>query len=178
MTRTRYRIFETEYPYFMTCTIVGWLPVFTRSEAVQILFDCWRFLQQNGDFKLYGYVVLENHLHLIASAPDLPNAMKSFKMYTARQIIDLLERHSAQVLLRQLRAFKLPHKTKSQYQVWQEGNKPKQIGNDEMMLQKLEYIHNNPVKRGYVDEPVHWRYSSARNYAGKSGLVDVVVDWA
>ena len=40
MTRTRYRIRETEYPYFLTCTVVGWLPVFTRPEAVRILFDC------------------------------------------------------------------------------------------------------------------------------------------
>ena len=46
-----------------------------------------------------------------------------------------------------------------------------------MMLQKLEYLHNNPVKRGYVDEPVHWRYSSAQNYAGKPGLVEVITDW-
>jgi putative transposase len=46
-----------------------------------------------------------------------------------------------------------------------------------MMLQKLEYIHNNPVKRGYVDEAVHWRYSSARNYAGVPGLVEVITDW-
>ena len=45
------------------------------------------------------------------------------------------------------------------------------------MLQKLEYIHNNPVRRGYVDDPVHWRYSSARNYAGKAGLLDVITDW-
>ena len=69
MTRTRYRIFETESPYFMTCTIVGWLAVFTRPEAVQIVFDCWKFLFKEKNFKLYGYVVLENHLHLIASAP-------------------------------------------------------------------------------------------------------------
>ena len=46
-----------------------------------------------------------------------------------------------------------------------------------MILQKLEYIHNNPVKRGYVDEAVHWRYSRARNYARKPGLVEVVTDW-
>ena len=178
MTRTRYRIFEAGYPYFMTCTIVGWLPIFTRPEAVEILFDSWRFLRQDRDFQLYGYVVLENHLHLIASAPELANAMKSFKMYTAGKIIDLLERHGATVLLRQLRALKLRHKTKSQYQVWQEGSKPKQIESDEMMLQKLEYIHNNPVQRGYVDEPWHWRYSSARNYAGRPGLLEVVTDWA
>src|SRR6516225_3001569 len=113
MSRTRYRIFETEYPYFLTCTIVGWLPVFTRPEAAQIVFDCWRFLQANKNLTLYGYVLLENHLHLIASAPDLANVMKSFKMYTARQIIDLLKQNGAHVLLRQLRAHKLAHKTKS-----------------------------------------------------------------
>jgi putative transposase len=47
-----------------------------------------------------------------------------------------------------------------------------------MMLQKLEYIHYNPVKRGYVDEPTDWRSSSARNYAGRPGLIEVVTDWA
>ena len=63
------------------------------------------------------------------------------------------------MLLRQLRALKLRHKTRSEYQEWQEGSHPKQIANDEMMRQKLEYMHNNPVKRGYVDEAVQWRYS-------------------
>jgi putative transposase len=158
--------------------MVGWLPVFTRPEAVQIVFESWRFLQKERDFKLYGYVVLENHLHLIASAPNLANAIKSFKMYTATAIIALLQRHSAQVLLKQFHALKSPYKTESTYQIWQEGSQPKQIGKNEMMLQKLEYIHNNPIKRGYVDEAVHWRYSSAHNYAGRHGLIDVVTDWA
>jgi putative transposase len=177
MTRTRYRIFEDEYPYFMTCTIVGWVPIFTRPEAVQIVFDSWSFLKKEKAFCLYGYVVLENHLHLVASAPTLSNVMKSFKMYTARQIIDLLEAHGATVLLRQLRALKLRHKVESDYQVWEEGSKPKQVVSDAMMRQKLEYMHNNPVKRGYVDDPLHWRYSSARNYTGQAGLVDVITDW-
>jgi putative transposase len=177
MTRTRYPIFEEGHPYFMTCTIVGWVAVFTRLEAVQIVFDSWRFLGAERDFRLYGYVILENHLHLIASAPSVANAMKSFKMYTARHIVDLLEVHHATVLLNQLRALKRRHKTASDYQVWEEGNKPKQIDTDAMMLQKLEYIHNNPVKRGYVDDPVHWRYSSARNYAGMPGLAQVITNW-
>jgi REP element-mobilizing transposase RayT len=177
MTRTRYRIFDNTHPHFMTCTIVGWLPVFTRPEAVQIVFDSWNFLKREKEFRLYGYVILENHLHLIASAPDLANAIKSFKMYTARQIIDLLEAHGATVLLKQLRMLKLPYKTESEYQVWEEGSKPKQIDTDAMMEQKLEYTHYNPVKRGYVDDPVHWRYSSARNYAGLPGLIEVITDW-
>jgi REP element-mobilizing transposase RayT len=161
----------------MTCTVVGWLPVFTRPDAVQILFDSWQYLKKNVRFQLYGYVILENHLHVIASAPDLANAMKSFKMYTARQVVDLLERNKADVLLSQLRAHKMSYKVDSEYQVWQEGSKPKEIGNTEIMWQKLEYTHMNPVKRGYVDEPVHWRYSSARNYAGTPGLIEVVTDW-
>jgi REP element-mobilizing transposase RayT len=177
MSRTRYRIYENEYPHFLTWTIVGWQAVFTRPEAVQIVFDSWDFLKREKHFRLYGYVVLENHLHLLASAPDLSGAIKSFKMYTARQIIDLLERHRAQVLLRQLRALKKRHKTESEYQVWEEESKPKQMSSNEMMLQKLEYMHNNPVKRGYVDDPVHCRYSSAGNYAGRVGLVDVITDW-
>jgi putative transposase len=177
MTRTRYRFHDNKHPYFLSCTIVGWLPVFTRPQTVQIVYDSWRFLAKEKDFRLYGYVILENHLHLLASAPDLANAVKSFKMYTARQIVDQLEQHGAKVLLNQLRMMKLRHKTQSEYQVWEEGSHPQQIESDEVMLQKLEYAHNNPVKRGYVDDPVQWRYSSARNYAGLPGLIDVITDW-
>ena len=54
---------------------------------------------------------------------------------------------------------------------------PQQIRNEEMMLQKLDYMHNNPLQRGYVDKPVHWRYSSARNYARMPSLIDVITDW-
>lgn len=177
MTRTRYRIFETEYPYFLTCTIVGWLPVFTRSEAVNIVLDSWRFLQTERDLKLFGYVIMENHLHFVASVPDLNKVLKDFKSYTARQIIDLLENRSAKVILRQLKAHKLSHKQQSTYQLWQEGSQPKQVYNDEVMRQKLDYMHYNPVKRGYVDELEHWRYSSARNYADREGLIEVIKDW-
>ncbi len=177
MTRTRYRIYETEYPYFITSTISSWIPVFTRQQTADIIFDSWRHLQQERELKLFAYVILENHLHMIVSAPELPTIMQSFKSYTARRIIDLLKACSCETLLRQLRATKLNHKKESEYQVWQEGGKPKQIQNDSMMWQKIEYTHNNPVDRGFVDDPTHWRWSSARNYAGQQGLVEVVTDW-
>ena len=177
MTRTRYLIRDKEQPHFLTCTIVGWLPVFTRPETVQIVLDSWRFLQAERRLTLYGYVILENHLHLIASSPDLGKEVKNFKSFTARQIIDLLKLRQATVLLDQLEWRKRRYKIESKYQLWQEGSHPQLIQSEEMMRQKLEYIHNNPVERGYVDEPVHWRYSSARNYAGLPGLIDVVTEW-
>ena len=160
----------------MTCTINGWLPVFTRPETVNIIFDSWRDLAVNDAFKLFGYVILENHLHLIASAPDLPNVIKRFKSYTARRILDLLVERKASVILQHMETFKRAHKVESDYQFREEGVHPQQIQSDEMMIQKLEYIHNNPVERGYVDVPEHWRYSSARNYLGQPSLMEVVID--
>jgi REP element-mobilizing transposase RayT len=177
MGRSRYKIGEDGYPYFLTCTIVAWLPVFTRQETVGIVLDSWRFLQDHERLTVFGYVILENHLHLIASAGDISKEIGDFKSFTARKIIDSLQEQSAGTLLEQLRFYKSRHKTDRPYQLWQEGSHPQQIQNEEMMRQKLEYIHNNPVKRGYVDEPAHWRYSSARNYASLPGLLPVVVVW-
>jgi putative transposase len=175
--RTRYRIFDTAKPHFMTVTVNGWLPVFTKPETVVIVLESWRYLIKNDSFLLYAYVILENHIHLIASAPDLANVMKRFKMFTARKIIDLLKERNSATLLRHFQALKRDHKTQSDYQLWEEGFHPQEITVDEMMRQKVEYIHLNPVKRGYVDDPTHWRSSSARNYAGQPGLIDVVTDW-
>jgi len=177
MTRSRYKIFDTQYPHFLTCTIVGWLPVFTRPETVQIIFDSWQFLQEHGRLQIHGYVILENHLHLIASGIELAKEIGDFKSYSARQILDYLEAKKATTLLDQLKWHKAKHKTDRTYQLWQEGSHPQEISTEEIMWQKLEYMHNNPVKRGYVDEPTHWRWSSARNYAGLVGLFPVITDW-
>jgi len=55
-----------------------WLPVFTRPETVQILLDCWRYQREQAGLRLYGYVVLENHLHFIAQAQNLNNVLSHF----------------------------------------------------------------------------------------------------
>jgi len=178
MSRSRYRIFEQEYPYFLTDTIVAWLPVFARPTLVNVIFDSWRFLQRERGVRIFGYVIMENHLHWVASGEELSKKIGQFKSYTARAIIDEMERAGFRTLLDELRFFKLRHKTDQTHQLWQESSHPQQIQSDEMMLQKLEYMHHNPLRRGYVDDPLHWRYSSARNYAGISGLIDVLTDWA
>jgi putative transposase len=177
MTRSRYRFGENEYAYFLTCTVVGWLPIFTRPETVQFLYDSWRFLQENGRLTIYGYVILENHLHLVASSPNISKEIGDFKSFTARKVVDHLEACNVRTLLKWLRLIKAHHKHDREYQVWQEGSHPEQIKDDDMMRQKLDYIHMNPMKRGYVDEPTHWRHSSARNYAGLPGLFPVKTEW-
>ena len=141
------------------------------------MLDSWRFLQGHGRLEIYAYVVMENHLHLIASSPDLSKEIGDFKSFTARTIIDYLIEKGARNVLRQLALHKSRYKKDRTYQLWQEGSHPQLIQSEEMMRQRVEYIHDNPVKRGYVDDPTHWRYSSARNYAGLAGLLDVTVVW-
>lgn len=89
----------------------------------------------------------------------------------ARTMIDTLKKDGNRRLLKQIAFRRLKHKQQNDHQVWAEGNYPKQLINDAMVAQKLAYIHFNPVKRGYVDRPEHWRYSSARNYLGMDGII-------
>ena len=160
----------------MTCTVLHWVPVFTRTETVEILLDSLRHLSTEG-LKIYAYVILENHMHIIAQSADLRHDVGRFKSYTAKQILAYLKENQVKTVLDQLAFYKKAHKNDRGYQFWQEGVHPEWIQSDEMMRQKIAYIHNNPVTRGYVDEPEHWRYSSARNYAGLEGRLDVSMEW-
>ena len=177
MARSRYHFGEAGFPHFLTCTVVGWLPVFTRPETVQILLDSWQFLQDQKRIALMGYVVLENHIHFIASAQNLPKEVGDLESIMARRIIDYLSERHVRTLLEGLEYHKARHKGDRRYQLWQEGSHPKIIETEAIMRQKLDYIHDNPVKSGFVSDPTHWRYSSARNYAGIKALVSVTTEW-
>jgi len=160
MGRSRFSVIN-ESPHFLTCTIA------------KLLLDSLSFLQKQQRLKLFAYVIMENHLHLLASSAELSKEIGNFKSFTARQIVDYLEEKKHFSLLKQLNYYKSEHKKNRNYQVWQEGSHPEMIVSEKMFRAKLEYIHNNPVKRGYVDQPDHWRYSSARNYLGLEGLLSL-----
>jgi putative transposase len=155
MARDRYKIKQNDGPHFLTCTVVEWLPISTRPRAVDIVLVSLRYLQSREGMILYGFVIMENHAHLIVSSENPTHTIGRFKSFTARKIIDLLTNKGEKGMLRQLKHGKLPHKTDREYQLWQEGSHPVLIQGREMMRQRLEYVHGNPLRRGYVDDPVH-----------------------
>ncbi|WP_446810619.1 hypothetical protein ACH50O_03280 [Methylomonas sp. 2BW1-5-20] len=110
MGRSRYVITEADKPHFMISTVVEGLAVFTRPETVQIPMDSWPYQRQQAGLKLYGYMILENHLHFIAQAPELDKCVASFKAYTARRIIDHLRQRKVERLLQRQRFAKAAHK--------------------------------------------------------------------
>ncbi len=126
---------------------------------------------------LYAYVIMENHIHMVIQADDVQEILSKFKSFTARQIIDYFKESNHKDILKLLGFFKLQHKKDRDFQLCQEGIHPVQIDSLDKMKQKEEYIHNNPVKKGYVEEPVHWIYSSARNYSNLESVLEISTDW-
>ncbi len=156
----------------MSCSVVNWIPVFTRKEIVQILMDSLQYLQQNG-LSIYAYVIMQDHLHLIAQSHKLDKDIARFKSFTARQILDYLKNIGEHELLSKFSLYKKAHKKDRQYQFWQEGVHPEIILNEKMMREKILYIHQNPVKNSLVGKAEEWIYSSAGNYAGNKGPLSV-----
>ncbi|MCD4819722.1 MAG: transposase [Candidatus Cloacimonetes bacterium] len=177
MARSRYKFINKEQPHFLTCTVVNWISVFGIPNVSQIILDSLQFLQSEKRIKLFAFVIMEHHIHLVAQAENIEKEIKNFKSFTARKIIDYFIETDYKRILKQLSNSKKRYKIDRDYQFWQEASHPEQIINYEMMTQKIDYIHNNPVSSGFVDKDIHWRYSSARNYSELHGVIDVTTEW-
>jgi REP element-mobilizing transposase RayT len=177
MSRSHYKLYDTHYPYFLTLTINNGVSIFTRPRTASILLEALRYQQQHYDLNLYAYVILKCHIHLIVRSEQLTKMIASLKRWTAQKIIEVLNVDHAQRVLNALLLPQTVCKQGRQYQVWAEDSAPQKIHNLAMMQQKVEYIHNNPVNWGYVVCQEHWRYSSARNYSGREGLLRVDQSW-
>ncbi|MBI5248101.1 MAG: transposase [Desulfomonile tiedjei] len=175
MGRSRYKTVAGHDTYFATCTVVNWLPLFTKPELAEIVLNSFQYLHQQDRIALHAYVVMENHIHFIATADSFSDELRNFKSFTAKKIVDLLRLGGPSFYLGEMRVSKKRHKTDQTYQVWQEGSHPEAIAGGEVLRQKIECIHFNPVRRGYVDQPEYWRYSSARDYSGQGGLIPIEV---
>jgi REP element-mobilizing transposase RayT len=171
--RSRYQIIENNSIYFITSTIVEWIPVFIKKEYFDIIVESLSYCRQKKGLKLFAYVVLDNHVHFVASADNLSQIIKDFKSYTAREIIKTAKSEERKWLLNQFEFYKKKYKKDSEYQVWQEGFHPQMVTREEVFKQKVEYIHNNPVKRGFVEQAEHWVYSSAKNYICDKGHIEI-----
>ena len=159
--RTRYQVREPHAAHFITSSIVEWLPVFTSARCCDILVESFAYCREHKGLLIHAWVILDNHFHAIVAGPQLSQTISDLKKFTARRILAQLPLEGRDWLLNQLGYFCAAHKRASEHQVWQEGFHPQAIVTDEMMRQKLESIDNNPVRRGWVASPEHWRYSSA-----------------
>ncbi|MFA7711012.1 MAG: transposase [Candidatus Neomarinimicrobiota bacterium] len=169
MTRTRNRATELEYPIFATSTCIDWLPLLTPNDAKQILVDVIVNFQKRKQFKIFAYVIMHNHFHIIYSSSNPAKDIGSMKSFSSRQIIQYYHNINAKDILRRMQNACPDYRKDRIYKFWQEGYHPKQIINMEIFQQKIDYIHLNPVRKGYVDLPEKWKWSSAN----PDGLIEI-----
>ncbi len=162
--RSSYKIVDNQYPYFITSTILEWIPIFTNSKYCDILISALKFYQANKNLKIFSFVIMDNHFHMIAMNDNLSRIISDFKKFIAKEIINNLKADNKEWALHQFEFYKQKHKTESSFQIWQEGFHPIQISSQEIFNQKTEYIHHNPVRRGLVENAEDWKYSSAGFY--------------
>ena len=94
-----------------------------------------------------------NHLHLIIQSDDAIGFIRDFKKFTSKKLIENIKSFEPSILDL--------FKDGDGYRFWKDDNQPKIIENEKFALQKINYIHNNPVVKGYVTKPEHWKWSSA-----------------
>ena len=139
--------------YFVTLTVQNWYYIFDRQDRWSILLNALKFYQENHNLKIFAWVFMLNHLHLIFQNPESYIFLKSYKSYTSHQLIKNLEETEPNVL----RIFKF----EDGYHIWRHKNYPELIESEKFFFQKVNYIENNPVKKEYVYKPEDWKFSSA-----------------
>ena len=140
--------------YFLTFTIKKWYYLFDRHNRWKIITDSIEYCRKNKNLKLYGFVFMINHIHLIVESPDVAGFVRDFKRHTSREI-------HKNIIITELSIEPLFLETSETYSIWQETNMPILLESEKIFQQKLNYIHENPVRKNYVMRAEDWYWSSA-----------------
>jgi putative transposase len=153
--------------FFVTLTVVSWIDVFTRKGYCEEIVKNIRYCQQHKGLELYAYVIMSSHMHWIAGHKEgrLNNMLRDFKSYSAKQILTMIY-NGPEESRKDWMKIVFQYNAKFQRQnaenmFWQKTNHPLDCFNENVLRQKINYVHCNPVRAGLVAEPHHWWYSSA-----------------
>ena len=176
----KYAIRDQLAIYSVTFTVVNWIDLFIRDQYREVIQSSIQYCQKNKHLNIHAYCIMTSHLHLILSVSEgeLSDVIRDFKSYTSKQVRTLLgnkelpESRREWLLWMFERAGK-HNKRNNDYQLWQQHNHPIELSTNQMIDQRLAYVHSNPVEAGFVYKPEDWVWSSARQYAGEIGDIQL-----
>ncbi|KAA5534454.1 transposase [Taibaiella lutea] len=161
-------VFKRYELHFFTATILEWKMLLLPDKYKDIIIDSLKFLVKEERVIIHGFVIMSNHIHIIwhcRHPHKRENIQRDFLKFTAQKIkFDLIENHPEV-----LRHFKVNAKDR-EYQFWEINPLSIDIWTEAVVKQKLNYIHENPLRAGLVKNPVEYLYSSARYY--ETGIDD------
>jgi REP element-mobilizing transposase RayT len=174
---TGYKIQEKDGAHFLTFQIVGWVDLFTRKDYRDLILDSFRYCQQHKGLILFAYVIMSNHIHLLAQSHlgNLSGFIRDFKNFTSKRFIEIIKEdsESRRDWLKIVFQYHGKYKKNQMNQFWTHENHAEHIYSQKFIEQKIKYIHDNPVRSGIVSKPEDYIYSSARNYADLDSLIDI-----
>lgn len=153
--------------YFVTLTIVYWIDIFTRPLYKDFIIKNLEFCRKNKGLEIYSYVIMSNHLHLILRAKEKPlsDVLRDFKTFTSKELFKMIKENQQESrkdwIIRLMENAGKKNGLNQNHQFWQNDNQPILIDNNQQFLIKQNYIHENPVRSGYVAESHEFLYSSA-----------------
>jgi len=159
--------------FFWTATINQWQKLLQPDKYKDIIIDSLNYLSNTGKIDVFGFVIMPNHIHLIWRTKELngkETAQGSFLKYTAHEFRKMLYKENKNELLYyQVDAHNKEH------EFWQRDSLAILLFSKEIAFQKLDYIHYNPVEAGFVTKAEEWKYSSAIDYFGGRGLLEIIM---
>ena len=177
MSADNYFIKDQNAVYFLTFTVTDWIDTFTRKEYKIEIVNSLNYCIQHKGLIVFAWCLMSNHLHLVCKANDgfrISEIIRDFKKFTSKSIVKLVseipESRKEWMLYRFEFAGKFDNRIKN-YKFWQETNHAVLLDNTEMIDQRINYTHENPVRAFIVSEPQDYLFSSARDYSGEKGYV-------
>ena len=177
----KYKFHNPEGIYFISFATVYWLDVFVREQYFAAFIESLGYCRRNKGLELFAFCILPSHVHLIFRDKnnDPSKLLKEIKTFTSKNlqalIIDKPQESRMEWLIWMMEKAGSKNSNVKYRQLWQQNNKPIELWSNEVIQQKIDYIHNNPVESGFVSEPNHWKYSSANNFSSGLGVMEIDV---
>jgi putative transposase len=152
--------YPENWPKFYTATIQGWKHLLKTEKYKAVIIDSLKFLVDSNRVKVSAFVIMDNHVHFIWQAMygyNLKDIQTSFKKYTANQFAKLLTEDKN---IEQYAVNAIDRK----YHFWKRNSLGIELFSETVFIQKLNYIHMNPVKAGVCKYAEEYEYSSALFY--------------
>jgi putative transposase len=175
----KYKFGDNDKLYFISFAVVYWIDLFIRKEYKDILIDSWKYCQKEKDLEIYGWCIMSSHVHMIVGTKERPldKIVGEMKSFTSRSLRKAIEEHTGESrkewILWMMKRAGLKNGNNKDWQLWQQHNQPIELLTIEMFYQKLQYTHYNPVEAGFVEHEEDYWYSSARDFHGKKGLIEL-----
>src|SRR5436190_9111363 len=166
--------------YFLTCTVVDWIDVFTRKNHKLAIVDSLKHCQEHKGLNIYAWCLMPSHLHMLVNTEpgfNLSDVIRDFKKFTSKKIVQQVVEETEsrrEWMLKKFEEAGRDNRKIKDYKFWQDGNHAIEIFSEKVAWQKINYVHHNPVEEMLVQKAEEYYFSSARNYYGLDAMLEVI----